>query len=128
MARAGEALFAPAPKHSQRKGKVIDITPNKTVNFSFRLTLADKKKLQLLAKKSGLTMTDYIMWSALNKPIIILPGLDELAYQLKAIGNNLNQLTRRANAGETRVVSLRETEQRLGDIWKELMEALKEVC
>ncbi len=107
---------------------MIYITPNKTVNFSFRLTPADKKKLQSLAKKSGLTMTDYIMRSALNKPIIILPGLDELAYQLKAIGNNLNQLTRRANAGETRVVSLRETEQRLGDIWKELMEALKEVC
>lgn len=104
------------------------ITLNKTVNFSFRLTPADKKKMQSLARKAGLTMTDYIMRSALNKPIVVIPGLEALTYQMKAIGNNLNQLTHRANAGETRVVHLGETSERLGDIWKALMETLKETC
>ena len=102
------------------------MTITKTVNFSFRLTPAEKKKLQALADKAGLTMTDYIMRSALNKPIVIIPGLDELSRQLKAIGNNLNQLTYRANAGLTDVVDLFETQEGLTSIWQALEELTKE--
>ena len=58
--------------------------------------------------------------SALNKPITVIPGFDELSRQLKAIGNNLNQLTYRANAGLTDVVDLFETQERLTGIWQAL--------
>ena len=103
------------------------MTINKTVNFAFRLTPAEKKKLQSLADKADLTMTDYIMRSALNKPITVIPGFDELSRQLKAIGNNLNQLTYRANAGLTDVVDLHATQERLVDIWQALDLLTKEV-
>jgi hypothetical protein len=101
----------------QTKRKEDFMTPTKTVNFAFRLTPADKRKLQSLADKAGLTMTEYILRSALNKPITIIPGLDEFSRQLKAIGNNLNQLTYRANAGQTRVVDLHDTQETLAALW-----------
>ena len=35
-----------------------------------------------------------------NKQIVIRPGADLLVVQLKRIGNNLNQIARRVNAGQ----------------------------
>ena len=40
--------------------------------------------------------------------------------QLKRIGNNLNQLTRKANAHEVEVVDLTETNNAMGDIYQAL--------
>ena len=47
--------------------------------------------------------------------------------QLKAIGNNLNQLTRLAHEGRVKAVDLKECSKTLFDIYGRLGEILREV-
>jgi len=47
-------------------------------------------------------------------------GLDDIAGQLRAIGNNINQLTRAVNSGYVQAVDLHETEEVLSQLWQSL--------
>ena len=51
----------------------------------------------------------YLRDCALGKKIIVVKGVDEVANELRKIGNNLNQLTRAVNSGYCFEVDLRET-------------------
>ena len=53
-----------------------------------------------------------------KKDIIIIDGADKIADELRRIGNNINQLTRAANAGIISVVDLRETRKELAELWQ----------
>ena len=61
--------------------------------------------------------------TALGKKIIIAEGLQDVVRQQRAIGNNLNQLTRLANQGEINVIDLR----KLIDEYKAVTEMISEV-
>lgn len=64
--------------------------------------LTDEER-QLFDKKralSGMTMHEFLMSCLQNKKIVVKPGADMLIVQIKRIGNNLNQITRRINAGQ----------------------------
>ena len=54
----------------------------------------------------------------MDKPIIVVEGMDAVADQLRRIGNNLNQITRLANANMIRVVDLQETRKELNAVWQ----------
>lgn len=45
-------------------------------------------------------MHEFIMALLRRRKIIVKPGAEILAAQIKRIGNNINQLTHRANAGQ----------------------------
>ncbi len=90
---------------------------------TFRASDKERQELKKLAKKSKMSKSDYIRHCVFNKEITVIDGLEDFAKQLKAIGNNLNQLTTRANMGHFEAVNLAETKEQLGRIY-ELMTAL----
>lgn len=47
-----------------------------------------------------MNFTEFVTRSALDKPIIIIDGLDKVLKEQKAIGRNLNQLTMLCNMGK----------------------------
>ena len=68
-------------------------------------------------------LSDFVLRTALGKKIIIAEGLQDVVRQQRAIGNNLNQLTRLANQGEINVIDLR----KLVDEYKAVTEMISEV-
>ena len=77
-------------------------------------------KTEILALSSYRTVSRYLRDVALDKPIIVINGVDELADELRHVGNNLNQITRAVNAGMVSAVDLNETREELKKIWQSL--------
>ena len=69
---------------------------------------------------SDLSISEYLRRCALDKQIVAVNGLDDVARELRAIGNNLNQITRAVNSGYIQEVNLQETEEVLGQLWQSL--------
>ncbi|HOP10993.1 MAG TPA: plasmid mobilization relaxosome protein MobC [Oscillospiraceae bacterium] len=84
---------------------------------TFRASEKEQQELKRMAKKANMSKSDYIRHCVFNKEITVIDGLDDFAKQLKAIGNNLNQLTTRANMGHFEAVNLAETKEQLGKIY-----------
>ena len=83
-------------------------TRNKSIPI--RVTEKELKGIDEAAKKAKKNRTEYLISAALGKEITVIEDLREMIVQLKKIGNNLNQLTRKANAkqlGCYRTVSYR---------------------
>lgn len=72
-------------------------------------------------------LSDYVLRTALGKKIIIADGLQDVVRQQRAIGNNLNQLTRLANQGEINVVDLKAMLKEYKAVTEMIAEVLKEV-
>ena len=94
--------------------------------FAFRVSESDLDKIRIRAKKARMTVTDYLVTSALWKEIVIIDGVDNLLRELKAIGRNLNQLTTLANMGRISSVSLEQCIERFSDIYEEAQRLTKE--
>ncbi|WP_409969176.1 MobC family plasmid mobilization relaxosome protein [Bengtsoniella intestinalis] len=88
--------------------------------INFRASEQEIKELNRLAKRARMTKTDFIRHAIFNKDIIVIDGLKELQKQLKPIGNNLNQLTTRANMGQFETVYLNDTKEELSKIHQAL--------
>ena len=84
---------------------------------TFRASEKERQELKLRAKKAKMSKSDYIRHCVFDKEITVIDGLDDFSKQLKAIGNNLNQLTTRANMGHFEAVNLAETKEQLGKIY-----------
>ena len=84
---------------------------------TFRASEKERQELKLRAKKAKMSKSDYIRHCVFDKEITVIEGLDDFTKQLKAIGNNLNQLTTRANMGHFEAVNLAETKEQLGKIY-----------
>ncbi len=79
------------------------------------------------AKKAHMSRTEYLVSAGMGKPIVILDDLKPTLTELRRIGNNVNQLTRKANSGEVYVVGLNEINEQLGAIAVGLYAIQKEV-
>ena len=84
--------------------------------MSIRISEADLQKIHHQAQQAKLSLTDYVTRCCLGKQIIIIEGLKEVLKELKAIGNNLNQLVTLAHMGKVTVINLSEVRQLLADI------------
>jgi len=84
---------------------------------TFRASEKERQELKRMASKAKMNKSDYIRHCVFNKEITVIDGLDDFSKQLKAIGNNLNQLTTRANMGHFEAVNLAETKEQLGKIY-----------
>ena len=80
----------------------------KDKKMSIRISEEDLKTIHLKARKSLLTLTEYVTTCCLGKQIVVIDGLHEVIRLQKTIGRNLNQLTTLANMGRVRVVNLQE--------------------
>ncbi len=86
----------PEPTLIWRCRKIENRKRNQTL--SIRLTQSEKTALLSKAKKSKLTLTDYILKSSLQTEIKVI-DLQPLLIEMKRIGNNLNQITQKINSG-----------------------------
>ena len=79
------------------------------------------------AEKARMSRTEYLVSAGMDKPIVILDDLKPMLAELRRIGNNVNQLTRKANSGEIYVVGLTEINEQLGAVAAGLVAIQKEV-
>ena len=88
--------------------------------MKFRATEEEKDRIMEKVESSNLSISEYLRRCALDKQIVAVNGLDDVARELRAIGNNLNQITRAVNSGYIQAVNLQETEEVLGQLWQSL--------
>ena len=79
------------------------------------------------AIRANMSRTEVLMSAGMDKPIVILDDLKPTLAELRRIGNNVNQLTRKANSGEVYVVGLNEITAQLGEVASGLYTIQKEV-
>ena len=79
----------------------------KDIKFSTRMASEDREAIKKLAKRSGMSMSDYVTaTSCLGKQVVVVDGLKEVLKELKSIGRNLNQLVTLAHMGRVTVINL----------------------
>ena len=79
------------------------------------------------ANRANMSRTEYLVSAGMDKPIVILDDLKPMLTELRRIGNNVNQLTRKANSGEVYVVGLNKINEQLGEVASGLYTIQKEV-
>ena len=79
------------------------------------------------AKRANMSRTEFLVSAGMNKPVVILDDLKPMLAELRRIGNNVNQLTRKTNSGEVYCVNLSEFSEQLGTVAAGLFTIQKEV-
>lgn len=93
---------------------------NRTKIISFRVTDKEKREIEDKAAIKYNSVSAFARDCTIGKEIYVLPGITEFAEQLRAIGNNLNQLTRAVNSGYATVIDLTEMREEVAEIWQSL--------
>lgn len=96
----------------------------KSKMVAMRFSPTDHTAIKKQAEKAKMNFTEFITLSALNKPIVIINGLDEVQKEQKAIGRNLNQITTLCNMGKINVPDLGEVKSGFSTIANKLNEIL----
>ena len=79
---------------------------NRTITI--RCTDDEYERIHSKAQLHKLSLSDFVLRSALDKKIVVADGLDDVAKQQKAIGRNLNQIAMLAHEGRLHSVRLDE--------------------
>ena len=98
---------------------------NKTI--AIRCTEEEYQRVHRRAREHGMKLSDFVLRTALGKKIIVANGLNDVVRQQRAIGNNLNQLTRLANQGEINIIDLRKLVDEYKAVTEMISEMLREV-
>ena len=102
---AGGVLKGKVKDVLQKKGQKGEVPlKKKTAILTARLTPAEKAAIECKAQRANMTVTDYIVKSALAKNVRQTDELAPILSELKAQGRNLNQLTKLANMGRITLV------------------------
>ena len=70
---------------------------NKTITI--RVTEEEWSAIMERVLKAGINVTDYLVTAATNTQIYVAEDTKPLITELKRIGNNINQITAKINAG-----------------------------
>ena len=95
---------------------------NKDTTFSIRIASRDLVTIKKKAKQARLSQSEYVTRCCLGRQVVVIEDLKEVAKQLRAIGNNLNQLTALSNMGRVSIVNLDGMTQELAGISTALRE------
>lgn len=79
----------------------------RNTTITIRCTEDERQRIYNKAKAHHLTLSDYVLRSALGKRIVVVEGLNEVIKAQKSIGNNLNQISLLANMGRLKAVDLK---------------------
>jgi uncharacterized protein (DUF1778 family) len=71
----------------------------RNITLSIRLTAEEKESLKKKAEQANLSMTDYLLRCSSRKKIRVV-NMSKVIVEMKRVGNNLNQITRKINAGD----------------------------
>ncbi|MDE5670231.1 MAG: MobC family plasmid mobilization relaxosome protein [Eubacterium sp.] len=102
-----------------RKDKGDNISKNRTEILTFRVTPEEKNLIETKAYSSYRLVSMYLRDCALDKEIIVIDGIKDVANELRRIGNNLNQITKAVNSG-VYAVDLTETKKEVQKVWQSL--------
>ena len=91
---------------------------HRTKKMTFRLTIEEYEKIKQKVEEAGISQQQFLLKTALNKEIIHIKDWQELMFQIKKIGININQIAKHSN--ETGIVSEREI--------LESKDELKKIC
>ena len=99
------------------------MTENRKRNqtLTVRLTAAEKDAIIQKAEKAGMSLTDYIVASSLLTEIHVAEDTRPLVTELKRIGNNLNQISMKINAGAFQSYNFHEVIEMQRSIYEELV-------
>ena len=97
----------------------------KTEILKFRVTSEEKEIITHKALSSNRLFRQYLRDCALEKEITVINGADNVAEELRRIGNNINQIARAVNAGFVTEANLTETREELKAIWQSLNSLLR---
>ena len=78
----------------------------KDTTFSIRIASGDLDTIRKKATQARLSQSDYVTRCCLGRQVVVIEDLKEVTKQLRAIGNNLNQLTALSNMGRVSVTNL----------------------
>ena len=90
--------------------------------LTIRLTKAEKERIERNAKRAKRSITDYIVSLSLETPIHVAEDIKPLLIELKRIGNNLNQITAKINAGAFRSYNFEDMIDGQKMIYEQLLE------
>ena len=90
------------------------------VTLTIRLTAAEKDAIVRNAAKAHMSLTDFLVASALTTEIHVAEDTRPLITELKRIGNNLNQISMKINAGAFQSYNFQEVIDLQRDIYEEL--------
>ena len=99
----------------------------RNVTITIRCTEEEREKIKARAVQHGLKLSDYVLRSALGKKIVVVNGLDEAIRQIKAIGNNINQLARAVNEGRLSAVNFETVHRDLYALYGQIGKLVGEV-
>lgn len=85
-----------------------------------RVTKQEKERLIKKSQEADMTVSEYLIEQGLERDIVIIEDVKNLVYELRKIGNNINQLTHLANSGVIRTVYLDEFKEDMKKIWTNL--------
>ena len=90
--------------------------------LTIRLTKAEKERIERNAKRAKQNLTDYIVLLSLETPIHVAEDVKPLLIELKRIGNNLNQITAKINAGAFRSYNFQDMIDDQKKIYEQLLD------
>jgi len=94
----------------------------KDTTFSIRISSGDLETIKHKAKQAHMSQSDYVTRCCLGRQIVIVDGLKDVLKQLRAVGNNLNQLTALANMGRVTIFNLDSAAKELAKICETVRE------
>ena len=80
----------------------------RNATITIRCTEDERQRIYSKAHQHGLTLSDFVLRSALGKKIVTADGLADVLKEQKSIGRNLNQIAVLGNMGRLKSVRLDE--------------------
>ena len=90
----------------------------------FRADEREKNLIDRAIATSGLTMTEFIIRSITNKPIIVAENTGEILTELKRQGNNLNQAVKGSYYGMDTETELKSCIAALKELYRKIANAV----
>lgn len=97
---------------------------HRTRKMTFRLTEEEYKKIKEKVEEAGISQQQFLLKTALEKEIIHIKEYQELIFQIKKIGTNINQIARKANeTGHISESDISAVKGGLEQIWQSLRQS-----
>ena len=93
----------------------------RNMTLTIRVTPGEKDTILRKAKQADMSLTDYLVTSALSTQIFVAENLKPALTELKRIGNNLNQITTKINVGAFRSYNFSEVIELQSKLYEELV-------
>jgi len=97
---------------------------HRTRKMTFRLTDEEYKIIKAKVDEAGISQQQFLLKTALDKEIIHIKEFQELIFQIKKIGININQIAKRTNeTGHISENDMEELKGGLDQIWQSLKQS-----